>query len=542
MLKNIKMEHNNVYYKEIIHPNEFKKIYQKEKTIWIFSSRITTDTERPFFTFYSKYRKNLSFKEGDVLAIRIENKDKQAQFISKIYKRGKINIPKDIINLLNIKNHQKIKFKIIARDKKSDLNNKKGLIDLYNLEEYKLKIIPRAYDYITIYSKQKTPITLPRFFKINKELLELVYLIHGDGHYQNKLYFSNKIPELHKFVLEKFDNILRIPKNLWKARILISDLSFNNHAKNYWKDRLGLDEGQFYNISKTNLNTSNHGNLRIIIDQTIVSLIFRFIFNQVKSLNKTNSLHALNGLLYAEGGAQNNKNSLHKITLSFNNREKDMFKSILDNLKLKYKIEQNRNFVIEGWENQHLFFKTFLSKNIIPFKIHNQRRNNAIIGFLNHSFTKTMVKYLSVLKTRNNISIREFSNLLGIRNDSVLDTIRKSRYRRFIKLKKKKVLMASISNDGLKLLYLIDKIQKIRRGYMEDRLPFERIKQSILTKKEAFTDEKYGKKPEEKTVEELIQYGIININKPQGPTSHQVSDYVKKILEIGKAGHSGTLE
>ncbi len=41
-------------------------------------------------------------------------------------------------------------------------------------------------------------------------------------------------------------------------------------------------------------------------------------------------------------------------------------------------------------------------------------------------------------------------------------------------------------------------------------------------------------KPEKRSVEELIKYGIVNVNKPAGPTSHQVSDYVKKILKVKK--------
>lgn len=51
-----------------------------------------------------------------------------------------------------------------------------------------------------------------------------------------------------------------------------------------------------------------------------------------------------------------------------------------------------------------------------------------------------------------------------------------------------------------------------------------------------------GKPPEERTPEELINYSIVNIDKPKGPTSHQVSDYVQRILGIAKAGHSGTLD
>ena len=66
-------------------------------------------------------------------------------------------------------------------------------------------------------------------------------------------------------------------------------------------------------------------------------------------------------------------------------------------------------------------------------------------------------------------------------------------------------------------------------------------KAKILVKREADTNKEYGKKPEERTTEELLEYGIVNINKPSGPTSHQVSDYVKKILGIKKAGHSGSL-
>ncbi len=40
---------------------------------------------------------------------------------------------------------------------------------------------------------------------------------------------------------------------------------------------------------------------------------------------------------------------------------------------------------------------------------------------------------------------------------------------------------------------------------------------------------------------ELLEGGIININKPQGPTSHQVTSYVRDILNK-KCGHSGTLD
>ena len=77
---------------------------------------------------------------------------------------------------------------------------------------------------------------------------------------------------------------------------------------------------------------------------------------------------------------------------------------------------------------------------------------------------------------------------------------------------------------------------------MERNLPSQQIKREILIKKESETSEKFGCWPEERPVEEIINYGIINLDKPKGPTSHLVSDWVKKILKINKAGHSGTLD
>jgi len=73
-------------------------------------------------------------------------------------------------------------------------------------------------------------------------------------------------------------------------------------------------------------------------------------------------------------------------------------------------------------------------------------------------------------------------------------------------------------------------------------LPFENIKREVVVRKEIDIDPKYGCNPSERKVEDLLDYGIINLNKPSGPTSHQVSDTIKRILGLKKAGHSGTLD
>ena len=45
-----------------------------------------------------------------------------------------------------------------------------------------------------------------------------------------------------------------------------------------------------------------------------------------------------------------------------------------------------------------------------------------------------------------------------------------------------------------------------------------------------------------KSIKELLEFGIINIDKPSGPTSFQVSEQIKKVLGLRKTSHFGTLD
>ena len=56
------------------------------------------------------------------------------------------------------------------------------------------------------------------------------------------------------------------------------------------------------------------------------------------------------------------------------------------------------------------------------------------------------------------------------------------------------------------------------------------------------TNDQYGTYCDKRTVEQLLNYGFILLDKPNGPTSHETVAWVKKILNVPKAGHSGTLD
>jgi H/ACA ribonucleoprotein complex subunit 4 len=71
--------------------------------------------------------------------------------------------------------------------------------------------------------------------------------------------------------------------------------------------------------------------------------------------------------------------------------------------------------------------------------------------------------------------------------------------------------------------------------------PWE-VKRELVVKAEGETDPRYGCKPEERPAKDYIRFGVINLDKPAGPTSHEVAAWVKRILGVQNVGHGGTLE
>jgi H/ACA ribonucleoprotein complex subunit 4 len=77
---------------------------------------------------------------------------------------------------------------------------------------------------------------------------------------------------------------------------------------------------------------------------------------------------------------------------------------------------------------------------------------------------------------------------------------------------------------------------------MPRTLPPWETKRELLTKAEDHTDPKYGCKPSERPANQYIKFGTINLDKPAGPTSHEVAAWVKKIMKLEVIGHGGTLD
>jgi len=76
---------------------------------------------------------------------------------------------------------------------------------------------------------------------------------------------------------------------------------------------------------------------------------------------------------------------------------------------------------------------------------------------------------------------------------------------------------------------------------LEFKLPSDEPEQ-LLVKSQDDTNPDYGCEPNKRSIEALLQYGVINLDKPSGPTSHEVVSWVRKILNISSAGHGGTLD
>ena len=64
----------------------------------------------------------------------------------------------------------------------------------------------------------------------------------------------------------------------------------------------------------------------------------------------------------------------------------------------------------------------------------------------------------------------------------------------------------------------------------------------LLVRTGHFTPIPSGNSPLKRPIQEYIRYGVINLDKPSNPSSHEVVAWVRRILKVEKTGHSGTLD
>eukprot|EP00761_Pharyngomonas_kirbyi_P011778 gb/GECH01011804.1/.p1 GENE.gb/GECH01011804.1/~~gb/GECH01011804.1/.p1 ORF type:complete len:567 (+),score=132.50 gb/GECH01011804.1/:1-1701(+) len=57
-----------------------------------------------------------------------------------------------------------------------------------------------------------------------------------------------------------------------------------------------------------------------------------------------------------------------------------------------------------------------------------------------------------------------------------------------------------------------------------------------------YTPVAFGHSPLKRPIEEHVKYGVINLDKPANPSSHEVVSWIRRILKVEKTGHSGTLD
>ena len=64
----------------------------------------------------------------------------------------------------------------------------------------------------------------------------------------------------------------------------------------------------------------------------------------------------------------------------------------------------------------------------------------------------------------------------------------------------------------------------------------------MLVKDPDTIQDKWGKRPSDRSLGELLQAGVIAVDKPQGPTSHQVTSWARNAIQAERVGHGGTLD
>ena len=73
------------------------------------------------------------------------------------------------------------------------------------------------------------------------------------------------------------------------------------------------------------------------------------------------------------------------------------------------------------------------------------------------------------------------------------------------------------------------------------KLPSDVMRETLVRAQDV-TDPQHGCEPSKRSIREYLRLGVINLDKPTGPTSHEIVAWVKRVLEVRRAGHGGTLD
>src|SRR5713226_2616882 len=64
----------------------------------------------------------------------------------------------------------------------------------------------------------------------------------------------------------------------------------------------------------------------------------------------------------------------------------------------------------------------------------------------------------------------------------------------------------------------------------------------IIERTQDSTNPTWGSDPLKRPISDHLRLGVIAIDKPSGPSSHEVVAWIKRMLSLEHAGHAGTLD
>jgi len=346
---------------------------------------------------------------------------------------------------------------------------------------------------LVINKPRRIPLEIPKTIELSGKLLESLFLIFGDGHYKSKLNLTNHIYRIHNYTIQSLKSELDIPKEIWRLRIIHSknkDKKLMNAIKRYWIETLNFENKQLYPTISPSFcyKTCEEGIARIQIDKMNVPDVVRMVLEEVIILIKNNELnekeccYIFDGILNAEGSVSMEYDGIHKITISFNENEKNLFQNIFSNVIPKNILkDKNDRFIISKWCSIYQFLKPFTKYDIIPFSLRPKDAFKLVSGFLNHKRTKALRNYLETIQRNPEESFSKMAELSNRDWKSAKQTLQ-IRTKEFIQIRKfKNRHLTSMSKEGKNLIKIIKKLESwlpiLEKMINEDELLMKELKE-----------------------------------------------------------------
>ncbi len=316
---------------------------------------------------------------------------------------------------------------------------------------------------------ETTKIIIPEKIELSKETFITFGLLQAEStkkpHYAT-FDFTNSNPELVEFFLNYWEKDWKLPREKWKARILLWNSLDLDAARNFWEQKLRVDtniqRGTAYRISDLATKT---GVCHLLLANKSLRAVVLEVHERIKKeilTDRNKAVFYLSGLLAGDGSViAGEGKAIVELCLNPNSDEPRFYRSLLESLGLEiseaaFRTYDTKRYIrISGYKNLLKLFMLSEAELFLPDKTKNKKLLKALLQ------NQYLITFWRIALLPDTFTAREYAEKFTVvkrtANQNILRLIEEG----LVEKKAASLPAYSITPKGKRLIEIAEKARNI---------------------------------------------------------------------------------